>query len=81
MLAPDSSSPRKAGIGKAGRPAVQVNDEVEPAGQESRGRSELSFRRQSFGKIGITREAGSESFFDKSADTKERELFLHRADG
>ena len=81
MFAPDSFSPREAGIGKARRPSVQINNEVEPACQEPRRRSELSFGRQSFSKIGIAREAGSEPFLDKGADTEGWELFLERADG
>ena len=80
MLAPNPPSPREAGVCKAGWPAVQVQDDVESASQESRGRSDLSFRGQYFRKIRIPRETGSEPFFDKSGDSKGRELFFQRAD-
>ena len=79
MLAPNPSSPREAGVCKAGWPAVQIQDDVESARQESRRRSDLSLRRQCFGKIRIPRETGSEPFFDKSRDSKGRELFFQRA--
>src|SRR5215471_14068646 len=59
MLAPNPPSPREAGVCKAGWPAVQVQDDVESASQESRGRSDLSFRGQYFRKIRIPRETGS----------------------